>query len=66
MEEAAQRDCEISVSGVIQNPPGCDPVQTALGEPASAEGLYYVISTGPSETQAFCGSIVFGYSFLLP
>lgn len=64
LEEAAQRDYEISFSGVIQNPPVCHPVQTALDEPASAGGLDCVISTGPSQTQLSCDSVVFGYSFL--
>ena len=37
-EQAAQRGCGVS-SGDIQNPPGCDPVQPALGDPALAGGV---------------------------
>ena len=31
LEWAAQRGCRVSFSGDIQNPPGCFPMQTALG-----------------------------------
>lgn len=34
LEHIAQRGCADSFSGDIQNPPVCDPVQRALGDPA--------------------------------
>jgi len=39
LEEAAQRDCVVSLSGDTQTPPGRGPVQPAVGDPASAGGL---------------------------
>jgi len=39
LEAVAQRGCGVSFSGDIQDPPGCGPVQPAVGDPASAEGL---------------------------
>jgi len=38
LEETAQGGCGVSFSGVIQDPPGRDPVQTAVGDPALAGG----------------------------
>ena len=32
--QVAQRGCGVSFSGDIQNPPGCHPVQCAVGDPA--------------------------------
>jgi len=36
---AAQGGCGVSFSGDIQDPPGQDPVQPTVGDPASAGGL---------------------------
>lgn len=38
LEQAAQKGCGLSTSGVIQNPPGGNPVQPVLGKPASIRG----------------------------
>jgi len=38
-EQAAQGGCGFSFSGDIQDPPGQGPVQLAVGDPASAQGL---------------------------
>ena len=39
LAQAAQGGCGVSFSGDIQDPPGQDPVQPALGDPAWAGGL---------------------------
>ena len=39
LEQAAQGGCGIPFSGDIQDPPGCSPVQPAVGDPALAGGL---------------------------
>jgi len=39
LEQFAQGGCGVSFSGDIQDPPGQGPVQPAVGDPASAEGL---------------------------
>ena len=40
LAQAAQGGCGVSFSGDIQDPPGQGPVQPAVGDPASAGGLY--------------------------
>ena len=39
LEQAAQGGCGVSFSGDIQDPPGQDPVQPTVGDPASTGGL---------------------------
>ena len=39
LEQAAQGGCGVSFSGDVQDLPGQDPVQPAVGDPASAGGL---------------------------
>ena len=39
LEQAAQGGCGFSFSGDIQTPPGCGPVQPAVGDPTSVGGL---------------------------
>ena len=39
LEQAAQGGCGVSFSGDIQDPPGQDPVQPTVGDPASAGRL---------------------------
>jgi len=46
----------VSFSGDIQNPPGQGPVQPASGDPASAEGLDWMIPRGPFQPLPFCSS----------
>ena len=40
LEQATQGGCGVSFSGDVQDPPGQGPVQPAVGDPASAGGLY--------------------------
>jgi len=40
LEQAAQGGGGVSFSGDIQDPPGQDPVQPTVGDPASAGGLH--------------------------
>ena len=53
LEQAAQRGYGVSFSGDIQDPPGCSPVQPALGDPASAAGLDSMIPRGPLQPRPF-------------
>lgn len=39
VEQVAQRGCGVFFSGDIQNPPGCHPVQCALGDLPQQGGL---------------------------
>ena len=43
--------------GDIQNQPGWGPVQPALGDPALARGLDWVIPRGPFQPRSFCDSV---------
>ncbi|GAB0179700.1 mitochondrial enolase superfamily member 1 [Grus japonensis] len=45
---------EVVESGVIQNPPGRDPVQPALGDSALAVGFDQMISRGPFQPLPIC------------
>jgi len=45
-----------SLSGDSHDPPGRGAVQPALGDPASAGGLDWVIPRGPFQPQTFCDS----------
>jgi len=54
LAQAARGGCGVSFSGDIQDPPGCGPVQPALGDPASAGGLDWVTHRGPFQTLPFC------------
>ena len=57
LEQAAQGGCGVSFSGDIPAPPGQDPVQPALGDPASAGGLGWVTHRGPFQPLLFCDSL---------
>jgi len=58
LAQAAQGGCGVSFSGDIQAPPGCDAVQPALGDPASAGGLGWVTHRGPCQPRTFCDSVM--------
>jgi len=53
----AQRGCGFSFSGDTQDPPGQGPVQPAVGDPASAGGLDWMIHRGPIQPLPFCDSV---------
>ena len=55
LEQAAQGGCGVSFSGDIPDPPGCGPVQPALGDPAWAGGLDWVTTEVPSNP---CHSVI--------
>jgi len=57
LEQAAQGGCGVSFSGDIQDPPGQGPAQPAVGDPASAGGLDWMIPRGPFQPQTFCDSV---------
>ena len=52
LEQAAQGGCGVSFSGDIQ-----DPVQPAVGDPASAGGLDWMTHRGPFQPRTFCDSV---------
>jgi len=58
LEQVAQRDCGVSFSGDIQDPPGQGPVQPALGDPALAGGLDWMTHRGPFQPLPFCDSVI--------
>ena len=58
LAQAAQRVCGVSFSGDIQDPPGQGPVQPALGDPALAGGLDWVIPRGPFQPRTFCEAVI--------
>ena len=53
LEQAAQGGCGVSFSGDTQNPPGQGPVQPAVGDPASAGRLDWMIHRGPFQPWPF-------------
>jgi len=57
LEQAAQRGCGFSFSGGIQNPPGCSPVQSALGDPALAGGVDWMIPRVLFQPLTCCDSV---------
>ena len=58
LEQVAQRACEFSFSGDIQNLPGQGPVEPALGDPALAGELDQMTHRGPFEPLTFCDSLI--------
>jgi len=42
---------------IFKTPPGCGPVQPAVGDPASAGGLDWVTPRGPFQPRPFCDSV---------
>jgi len=57
LEQAAQRGYGFSFSGDIQNLPGQGPVQPAVGDPALAGGLDWMIPRGLSQRPPFCDAV---------
>ena len=57
LAQAAQGGCGVFFSGDIQDPPGHGPVQPAVGDPALAGGLDWVIHRGPFRPPPFCDSV---------
>lgn len=54
LERAAlKRSCGVSFFGDAQNLPGCDPVQHAVCDPATAGGLEQMVSGGPFQPPPF-------------
>jgi len=58
LAQAAQGGCGVSFSGDIQDPPGQGPLRPAVGDPASAGGLDWVIHRGPFQPRTFCDSVI--------
>jgi len=59
LAQAAKGGCEVSFSGDIQDPPGCGPVQPALGDRASAGGLDWVTHRGPFQPLPCCDAVIY-------
>ena len=57
LEQAAQGGCGVSFSGVIQDLPGQGPVQPAVGDPALAGGLDWMIPRDLFQPLPFCDSV---------
>ena len=53
LEQAAKGGC-----GDIPDPPGQGPVQPAVGDPASARGLDWMIPRGPFQPRPFWDSVI--------
>jgi len=58
LEQVAQGGCGVFFSGDVQDPPGQDPVQPALGDAALAGGLGWVTHRGPFQPLTFCDSVI--------
>ena len=58
LAQAAQGGCGVSFSGDIQDPPGQGPLQSTVGDPASARGLDQMIHRGPFQPLPFCDSVI--------
>jgi len=56
LEQAAQGGRGVSFSGDVQDPPGQDPVQPAVRDPASAGGLDWMTHRGPFQPRTFWDS----------
>lgn len=59
LEQAAQIGCRVTFSADIQNPPGHNPVQLALGEPALLLELDDFQRYLPTQILCFCDSAIF-------
>ena len=59
LDQAAQGCCGISFSVDIQAPPRCGPVQPAVGDPAWAGDLDWMLPRGPFQPLPFCDSVIF-------
>ena len=58
LELVAQRGCEFSSSVDIQDLAGQSPVRPAVGDPASAGVLDWMIARGPFQPLTFCDSVI--------
>jgi len=58
LEQVSQGGCGVSFSGDIQDLPGQGPVQLAVGDPALAGGLDWMIHRGSFQSLPFCDSVI--------